>query len=112
MSISVFIIIVLTLTLLFLSIRERVQLSLYRDKEWDVIGESKASPLSRAITNLIGTAGGIYLSMVLLFTFLEVNVPDRVNMGDVSLEPLAALAIILAIGQPFVLKLFQLRKRF
>lgn len=103
--------VVAAVLLVILSVRERVKLQKFRDKNWDVIGESKSSPLSRALANLIGTAGGIYLSVVLLVTFLELKVPERVNVMNLSMEPLAAISIVLALIQPFVVRLLQFRKR-
>ena len=73
-----------------------------RDKNWDAIGEAKTSPLSQAIVNLVGTAGGIYLSLVLLQTFLEVQTPRSIALAGMDLEPLATISIALAIVQPFV----------
>ncbi|MTI82840.1 MAG: hypothetical protein FH756_02855 [Firmicutes bacterium] len=112
MSISTLIVMVVALGMVGISIRERVRLINYRDKDWDAIGESKSSPLSSALTNLVGMAGGIYLSMVLLLTFLEANIPESISLGSVSLEPLATVSIILAIVQPFVLNVVKMRKRF
>lgn len=112
MSISFWVIVFIAIILAGFSVRERMCLISYRDKNWDVIGESKSSPLSRAITNLVGMAGGIYLSMVLLVTFMEANIPEKVHIGSIALEPLATIAIILSIIQPFVLKAVQMRKRF
>jgi hypothetical protein len=112
MSMGFLVMVLVALVLIFLSVRERMRLIRYRDKDWDVIGESKSSPLSRALTNLVGMAGGIYLSMVLLMTFLEANIPEKIEVGSVSLEPLATVSIVLAIVQPFALKVVQMRKRF
>ncbi|WP_003541256.1 hypothetical protein [Desulfotomaculum nigrificans] len=97
--------------LVWLSIRERMRLKRYR-KDWDVIGESKASPLSESLANLVGTAGGIYLSMVMLTTFLEIEVPARINISSVSLEPMAATSFILAIASPYINRLLVGLKRF
>lgn len=105
------IIIMMIILLVLLSVRERTRLLMRRDKSWDAIGEYQASPLSRAITGLVGTAGGIYLAGVLLITFLEIDIPQIVHLGSVSLEPLAAISIALAIIQPFVLRLFELYRR-
>jgi hypothetical protein len=77
-----------------------------RDKNWDAIGEAKSSPLSQAIVNLVGTAGGIYLSLVLVQTFLEFDVPRYVHVGGFALEPLATISIALAIAQPFATRLW------
>jgi len=87
--------------LVVLSVRERIRLRLYR-KDWDVIGQSKSSPLSDSLAGLVGTAGGIYLSLVMLTTFLEVEFPNRVSVSTVSLEPMAALSFVLAVLSPFV----------
>ncbi|MEW5952957.1 MAG: hypothetical protein AB1815_04255 [Bacillota bacterium] len=106
------VIVTLVVTLLVvLSVRERMSLLMYREKSWDEIGEWKSSPLSRALTGLVGTAGGIYLSFVLLATFLEIKVPETVQLAGVSLEPMAALSIALAIVQPFALRLLDLGRR-
>lgn len=87
--------------LIFLSLKERLKLRRSR-KEWDVIGESKSTALSESLAGLVGTAGGIYLSMVMLTTFLELDVPSRVNFSSISLEPMAAISFILAIVSPFI----------
>ena len=98
--------------LLTLSVWKRWRLNVQRTKSWDLLAESKASPLSRAMAGLVGTAGGIYLSLVLLATFLNLNVPERVRLGEVYLEPIAAISIALAIIQPFILNYFKLKRRF
>lgn len=97
--------------LLWLSVRERMRLTrLTRaEKAWDV--EPLSSPLARALANLVGVAGGIYLSLTLFLNFLEISLPARLSLGPVTVEPVAALAIGLAIIQPFVLRLFLHRRR-
>lgn len=94
----------IVLLLVMLSLKERVFLQRYREKNWEVIGESKSSPLSKALGNLIGVAGGIYLSLVLLCTFLELQVPIRVQMWQFSVEPLATISFFLAVAQPYLQK--------
>ncbi|HZK17912.1 MAG TPA: hypothetical protein VFD15_01225 [Clostridia bacterium] len=103
MSIGVVFMFVLVLLLLIVSVRERIKIRQYRD--WDILGESKASPLSQAMANLIGVAGGIYLALVVLIAFLEIPIPSRINILWLSVEPLAAVAVFLAIIQPFMLRL-------
>lgn len=80
-------------------------------KEWDVIGESKSSALSESLAGLVGTAGGIYLSLIMLTTFLEIDLPSRVSLSGVSLEPMAAISFILAILSPYINRMFQGLKR-
>lgn len=112
MSIGVWLVIIVVLVLVPLSVRERIRLNRYRDKDWDAIGEAKSTPISRALTNLVGMAGGIYLSIILLVTFLEIKVPERIKFGTVSLEPIATISILIAIIQPFVIRVLEMRNRF
>jgi hypothetical protein len=98
---SVIILTVIVLVLVCFSLKERVRHRLARDKDWSVIGESRASPLTLALTNLIGVAGGIYLTLVVLVTFLELQLPARVRVGSVTIEPLATISFGLSIIQPY-----------
>lgn len=100
----------LAVVLVILSVRERLRQRHFR-KEWDMIGESKNSALSESLAGLVGTAGGIYLSTVMLTTFLEIEIPSRVNIHNVSLEPMAALSFILAIFSPYINRLLGGLKR-
>jgi len=102
---------VLMIVLLALSVRQRIRNRVFRERAWDG-SETKSSPISEALTGLIGTAGGIYLSLAMLISFMELNVPNKVNFFSVGLEPMAAVSFTLAIAQPFFIKLLQLRKRF
>ncbi len=81
------------LLLVIISVRERIRQRLYREKDCSFIGEGKSSPLSEALTNLIGVAGGIYLTLVVLTEFLELQLPELIHLGGISLEPLAAVSI-------------------
>lgn len=96
--------------LVYFSLRERMRIKSYR-KEWDVIGDSKTSPLSESLAGLVGTAGGIYLSLVMLTTFLEVQIPSRVSVSVVSVEPMAAISFVLAISSPYINRLMRGLKR-
>lgn len=70
----------------------------YRDGHlWEL--EPRTTPLSEALGRLIGNAGGLYLSMVLLLTFLGYDPPERIMFGNLELEPLASLAMVLALAQ-------------
>lgn len=91
-----------------LSIRERMRLRMFREMSL----EDKDSPLSQAIMNLLGFAGGIYLSLVMFFDFLKIKLPDFIHLGQIQLEPLAAFSISLAVLQPFVIRLFILRRKW
>lgn len=89
------------LLLVALGVRGRVDLIRMRQRAFD----ERSSPLSQALAGLVGTAGGIYLSLVLLLEFLNIDVPARVSLGPVSLEPLASISLFLAVIQPFVWRL-------
>lgn len=65
--------------------------------------ETKNSLLSTAIAQLVGTAGGIYLSLELLFSFLKI--PENWwNPSSFIVEPLAVISLVLAIVQPFAIR--------
>ena len=64
--------------------------------------QATSNQLATALSQLVGTAGGIYLSLELLFSFLKI--PE--NWWSESIffvEPLAVISLLLAILQPFVL---------
>lgn len=75
-----------------------------RENLWEL--EPRTTPLSEALGRLIGNAGGIYLSMVLLLTFLGFDPPERVMFGRLELEPLATVAIVLALVQAGAMNLY------
>lgn len=68
--------------------------------------ENKTSPLSRAIQDLVATAGGIYLAVIALTSFLRLDIPDKVTVFSVAMDPLAVSALSAAVIQPFIVRLF------
>ena len=79
-----------------ISVRKRKYLMMWRSQV------TPKNHLATALSQLVGTAGGIYLSLELLFSFLKI--PE--NWWSDSMffvEPLAAISLFLAILQPFVL---------
>ena len=58
------------------------------------------SPLAEALRQLVGIAGGIYLSLVMLTGFLGMNLPERIAIGSMVLDPLALVALFMACVQP------------
>jgi hypothetical protein len=64
------------------------------------------SPASFAIAELVAVAGGIYLALILLTSFLKISMPERLVFFDYSVDYLAAIAIILALLQPICLALY------
>ena len=74
--------------------------------------EVVSSPMSRAIQATVGYAGGIYMTLVMLASFLQVEVPEKVIVtNEVQVEPLAFIAVILALIQPFFLIVWDRMKR-
>ncbi|MBP2630904.1 MAG: hypothetical protein H6Q70_1532 [Firmicutes bacterium] len=69
--------------------------------------EQKSSPLSLAIQELIAIAGGIYLSIIMLVSFLKISIPEKINLYNVDIDPLALVAISLAILQPIIINLIK-----
>ncbi len=92
------------LSLIIASVRERVRQGMLRDKDWGSIGETKTSKISEALTNLIGVAGGIYLSLVVITIFLELQLPEWIQIFGYRMEPLAAFSILIALVYPFLQK--------
>lgn len=68
------------------------------------------SPMTEAIAQLLGIAGGIYLSLVMAMSFLGMEQPALITVGEMMMDPLALVSIILAFIQPIVLH--WLRSRF
>lgn len=66
-------------------------------------GEQLPSPASRALGELVAIAGGIYLSLVMLVSFLKLAVPETISFGGWHMDPLALIAILIALIQPLVL---------
>lgn len=101
MSIKIMVLTLIIMFLLLLSIRERMR------RKKMLRSEIIRSPLADALAQVVGTAGGIYLSVVMLVNFLELNVPSRVELISIGFEPLASISVLIAIVQPFVLRLLK-----
>ena len=83
---------------IIVSLRTRVKMMMWRSPQI-------STKLSKAITQLVGTAGGIYLSLELLLTFL--GVPEEIwNPPKYYFKPLAAFSIFIAIMQPYGFKVW------
>ncbi|MEN6411152.1 MAG: hypothetical protein ABFC84_00120 [Veillonellales bacterium] len=67
--------------------------------------DTKSSPLAQAIRDLVAVAGGLYLSLIMLVSFLKLDLPEKISLYEVSLDPLACIAIGLAIIQPLFMKI-------
>ena len=78
-----------------ISVRERKYRMMWRS-------QPASNQLATALSQLVGTAGGIYLSLELLFSFLKIP-EDWWSSSTFFVEPLAVFSLVLAIFQPFVL---------
>src|SRR5690606_34287321 len=93
---------VLLMLALAFSIRQRIAL-LQKRNQYDQLPEAPISTfLSEALAQLVGVAGGLYLSLIMLVSFLELEVPARVTVLGLTMQPLALIALTLAIVQPLV----------
>ncbi|MCE5287331.1 MAG: hypothetical protein LLG02_16010 [Pelosinus sp.] len=68
--------------------------------------EIKASPFSLAVQELVSTAGGVYLSLIMLTSFLKLDIPEIVSLCGVSFDPLAGIAMGVAVVQPLCALIF------
>jgi len=92
-----------------LSAREKAR---QRDREIALITgrelpETRETPLSQGIVDLVAVAGGIYLSLVMVSGFIGYELPGRVAFLGGEIDPVAALAIVLAVFEPFLSRLFE-----
>lgn len=95
------------LGLLGLAVREKVSRKERQQARMsDVLSGARVSVLSEALAGLVATAGGIYLSLVLLTSFLKVTLPENVPLFSTNIEPLAGMSVVLALIQPFLLRLW------
>ncbi|NLZ39432.1 MAG: hypothetical protein GX893_07485 [Firmicutes bacterium] len=93
--------------LLLLTISLYLRISDKKRTAYTVPEHAKSSPFSEALQELIGQAGGIYLSLVLLVSFLQINISERWNIVGLEIEPLAFLALLLAAVQPLLLMIYR-----
>jgi len=61
-----------------------------------------SSPLAEALKDFLAVAAGIYLALAGIIEFLKLNPPDRIGFWGLGFDPLAALALLLAILQPYL----------
>lgn len=97
--------------LVFWAVRSKAKVRKFRNDP--KLEGTVASPASVALGEMVAVAGGIYLSLTLLASFLKIAPPDKVSLFNLSMDPLAMLAIIIAVLQPIFLALYyRLRKNY
>ena len=68
---------------------------------------ARQTPLSQGIVDIVAVAGGIYLALVMVASFVGMAVPEKVGLFGAQIDPIAALAVALAIVEPFLSRLFE-----
>lgn len=100
---------VVIIGLIFGAVRSKAKVRKYRNDK--IMEGAVASPASVALGEMVAVAGGIYLSLSLLASFLKITTPDKVALFNLAMDPLALFAITIAVFQPIFLALYyKLRK--
>lgn len=94
--------IVLLILAVMLSIRQRITVLQKRNMMDQVPDGIINTFLSEALAQLVGVAGGVYLSLIMLVSFLELELPSKISLAGITMQPLAFIALGLAILQPIV----------
>lgn len=94
-----------------LSAREKAR---QRDREIAVITgmeppDARSTPLSQGMVDIVAVAGGVYLSLTMVAGFVGYETPGKVNFLGGQVDPMAVLAVLLALVEPFLSKLFEKR---
>lgn len=102
--------ILLLLVIMLITLAVRIKAANYhkRNDFAKIPEEIKLSPASKALAELIAIAGGIYISLSVLTSFLSLSIPERIQVAEnLQLDPLAMLAIIITLIQPIVLRILR-----
>ncbi|KJS83233.1 MAG: hypothetical protein JM58_13065 [Peptococcaceae bacterium BICA1-8] len=98
------IVLLLLFVLVIWSVRSKIYINKKRQKD---LPEPINSPVSQALTQLLGAAGGIYLSLVMLASFLGIDVPDKALFLQWAIDPLAFFSLVITLLQPLLMRVFQ-----
>jgi len=88
---SLFAILILLCCSVYLRMEDKVRRAGYQFPE-----QAKASPLSEALQELLAHAGGIYLSLILLISFLHIDLAEEWRIMGINMEPVAFSSLALA----------------
>ncbi|WP_227766572.1 hypothetical protein [Zhaonella formicivorans] len=97
--------VILLLFVLTLSLREQIKLR-YKSQAKELPQEPVGGLISQALAHLVGVAGGIYLSLIMLTSFLGIAFPESFQILGISLDPLAFISLLIALLQPWLSKLY------
>ncbi|MDD2401811.1 MAG: hypothetical protein PHI90_01280 [Clostridia bacterium] len=98
--------IIFFMMIMFVLISIRTKRTVKRIRNRMPLENAADSPLSYLLGELVAVSGGIYLSLVLLTSFLHLSIPGVVRFYGWTLDPLAATAIIIALLQPILLVIY------
>ena len=101
---------VFIVVLIVFAVMEKVKQKIKAMPFHDMPEEAKASPVSQALTELVAIAGGIYVALLLLTTFLGLDLPGKIRIISVEFDTIAGTALFLALVQPFILKILKFIK--
>ena len=93
-----------------LAVRSKVGLRTRRgmgNGNFELPTEAKESMFSIALAELVATAGGIYVSLLLLFSFLDLAVPGKMGLVGIQFDTLAGVSLAVALLQPIFGLLFK-----
>ncbi|MBZ4686558.1 MAG: hypothetical protein PWQ96_1215 [Clostridia bacterium] len=95
---------VIVLFLFYLSGNKRAKAKYSNFKTLPVPEDDQANkgPVASAALEIVAMAGGIYLALTSLASFLQLSIPKTIEFTGVTFDPIAAISIILALLQPFV----------
>ncbi len=94
-----FITTIVVFVLVYASMNARVrQIARARKRAYEEV----PSPLSEAIKDFVAVAGGVYLGLMALSEFLKVPVPIEAEVWGLSFDPIAVVAVALAIVAPML----------
>ncbi|WP_035268296.1 hypothetical protein [Desulfitibacter alkalitolerans] len=96
---------ILIIVLVGFAVREKVKQKMKTSSVSGMPEEIKASPVSQALAELVAVAGGIYLSLLMLTTFLGLELPSTMKIISVEIDTIAGIALILTLAQPFIIRI-------
>ena len=101
---------VLVVVLIIFAVSEKVKQKRKAMQLKDMPEEAKSSPVSQSLTELVAIAGGIYIALLLLTTFLGLELPEKIKINSIEFDTIAGVALFLALVQPFALKILRFVK--
>lgn len=96
---------IIILVLCYFSIRRRLRIksmTFLKEGASRTAVSPVSSPLADSIKELVGVAGGIYVAVTALASFLKITLPSKATIAGIEFDPIAAIAILIAVIQPYL----------